>query len=219
MVKRKQERIYSGLLKELKEMESGFTPEKEELKDPAKMAATILTGYISEENSDKQPVPAQREEILVTSPQNGSLYVLYPGLQSLPSPETSPSSRRYVSKRIILLLFAVLIGLAALKTGKPFQDTARVRVNEDLRQAVSRGDLPEVKRLIAKGAEVNAKGKYGSTPLMHASMNGDREVVQELLSKGAEVNAKDNNGQTALMAASDKGQQEVKELLIKAGAK
>jgi hypothetical protein len=34
-------------------------------------------------------------------------------------------------------------------------------VNEDLITASMRGDLPEVKRLLAKGADVNAKKKGG----------------------------------------------------------
>jgi hypothetical protein len=39
---------------------------------------------------------------------------------------------------------------------------AIARVNEDLIKAARRGDLPEVKRLIAKGADVNGKNIYGN---------------------------------------------------------
>ncbi len=67
-------------------------------------------------------------------------------------------------------------------------------VNEDLRAAAKKGDLPKVKSLLAKGAEVNAKDKDALTALMFASMNGHREIVELLLDKGADVNAKDIEG-------------------------
>jgi ankyrin repeat protein len=96
---------------------------------------------------------------------------------------------------------------------------ATAGVNEGLMQAAKHGDLPEVKRLVAKAAEINAKDRDGRTALMLASENGYGEVVQALLAKGADVNSKDNNGATALMLAPRKGHGEVRELLIKAGAK
>jgi len=49
-------------------------------------------------------------------------------------------------------------------------------------KAAFRGDLPEVKRLVAKGAEVNAKANNGETALIAALKNGHPEV-RELLIK------------------------------------
>jgi len=91
-------------------------------------------------------------------------------------------------------------------------------VNEDMIEAARTGDLPVVKGLIDKAADVNAKTNTGVTALMAASQNGHREVVQMLLDKGAAVNIKANDGRTALMAASQNGHREVEELLLKAGA-
>ena len=88
----------------------------------------------------------------------------------------------------------------------------------DLVYAAYYGDLPEVKRLLAAGAEVNAQDKNGITPLMAASLAGHREVVEFLLAKGAEVNAQDKSGKTALMFATRMNHPEVRELLIKAEA-
>jgi ankyrin repeat protein len=101
-------------------------------------------------------------------------------------------------------------------------------INEDLVEAARRGDLPEVKSLLAKGADVNAKIKVGgrlnipkeatTTALKAASFGGHREVVEELLDNGADVNAKDYKGYTALMAACAFNRPEVVQLLLDKGA-
>jgi ankyrin repeat protein len=101
-------------------------------------------------------------------------------------------------------------------------------VNEDLYEASGRGDLPEVKRLLAKGADVNAKIEVGgvrgipkgvkSTALMAASGMGHQEIVQILLEKGADVNARTYAGMTPLMAASGMGHREIVQMLLDKGA-
>jgi hypothetical protein len=58
-------------------------------------------------------------------------------------------------------------------------------VNEDLMQAAERGDLPKVKRLLAKGAKVNAKSNPGDTALMFATEAGHRELRELLIQAGA----------------------------------
>jgi len=60
------------------------------------------------------------------------------------------------------------------------------------------GNVEEVKRLLAAGADVNAMTKDGMTALMLASKNGHSEVVKLLLAAKANVNAKSPNGGNAL---------------------
>ncbi len=43
--------------------------------------------------------------------------------------------------------------------------------------AAGAGHKKIVELLIAKGADVNAKGKYGETPVQFAAFNGDREIA------------------------------------------
>ena len=74
------------------------------------------------------------------------------------------------------------------------------------------GNLPQVKRLVEAGAEVNF---YGWTPLAYAAYNGHLEIVDYLLKHGAEVNAKTQNGSTALFFAARFGHLEVVKLLLK----
>jgi len=64
------------------------------------------------------------------------------------------------------------------------------------------GETDKVKRLLAEGADVNARDREEWTALIHASRNGHAGVVELLLDRGADVDARDNNGGTALIHAS-----------------
>jgi ankyrin repeat protein len=55
--------------------------------------------------------------------------------------------------------------------------------------------------LISKGADVNAKGYDGATPLRVAALFGHTTTAKFLISKGADVNAKTNDGKTPLQCA------------------
>ena len=94
-----------------------------------------------------------------------------------------------------------------------------------LTKAAKKGDLPEVRRLIAEGADINAKDQddyeHGATALILASANGYREIVQLLLDKGANVNAKMSgidDGVTALMEASKGKDVKIVQALLDKGA-
>ncbi|MEG4393940.1 ankyrin repeat domain-containing protein [Microcoleus sp. BROC3] len=72
--------------------------------------------------------------------------------------------------------------------------------------------------LIAKGADVNAKHKYGWTPLHSAAMSDRIKVAQTLIAKGADVNAKDTHGRTPLHFAAAFDGIKVAQTLIAKGA-
>ncbi len=87
----------------------------------------------------------------------------------------------------------------------------------------------DVKKLIDKGANVNATDKDGKTPLMIASENGRKYICKLLIEKNAIINAKTkikseydgkyyNTGPTALMYASQYNHKKICELLIEKGA-
>ena len=65
--------------------------------------------------------------------------------------------------------------------------------------------LEKVKLLLASGANPNATGSGGSTPLIAATHRGDTQIVEALLSAGADVNAQDQEGDTALLQLFDAG--------------
>ncbi len=100
-----------------------------------------------------------------------------------------------------------------------YRTSGNTNGNTPLRFAVRSGNLAEVKILLKKGADVNAKDEtYFMTPLHYATVYGHKEIVELLIEKGADVNAKDENDFTPLHYATVYGHKEIVELLIEKGA-
>ncbi|MEM0459829.1 MAG: ankyrin repeat domain-containing protein [Thermofilaceae archaeon] len=87
-----------------------------------------------------------------------------------------------------------------------------------LHEAARKGDLQLVKKLVVKGADVNAKDLSGWTPLHYAAKEGHLEIVQFLVEKGASVNAEDISGWTPLHEAAYCGHLEIARFLAMRGA-
>ena len=83
--------------------------------------------------------------------------------------------------------------------------------------AASRMNLLEVVQLmLRRGADVNAPGPWGRTPLLFPSEWGHLEVVRWLLEHGADVNAEDkDDGWTSLHLAAQFGYFEIVRTLLK----
>lgn len=62
-----------------------------------------------------------------------------------------------------------------------------------------------VEALLANGADLNSRDRYGSTALSQAAFRGAVEVVKLLLARGADVNASSNEGYTSLHTAISTG--------------
>jgi ankyrin repeat protein len=63
---------------------------------------------------------------------------------------------------------------------------------ERLIEAVTRGDLADVKRVLESHPELlHERDQTGATPLHYAAIEGHRSVVRELVSRGADINATD----------------------------
>jgi ankyrin repeat protein len=88
----------------------------------------------------------------------------------------------------------------------------------DLVAAALAGREPEVRELLAGGADANTKNPAGRPVLVIAGFNGNWRTARALLSAGADVNAVDGGGVTALMAASAFAHLRLVELLVSAGA-
>jgi ankyrin repeat protein len=74
---------------------------------------------------------------------------------------------------------------------------------------------PTASLLLARGADVDARDKYGRTPL-HSATTAD--IADLLLARGADINAKDNRGRTPLHKAAEGGENGKVALLLQRGA-
>src|SRR6516162_981008 len=114
-----------------------------------------------------------------------------------------------VKRRLLMLVFPAICAAAL----------AAQDINEELLEAVRKGDAPSVEVLIAKGANVNASWRYGETPLFFACDPGFTPVVKVLLEHGAEVNIKDTfYGMTPVARAAEKEHFDIVKILLAKGA-
>ena len=91
-------------------------------------------------------------------------------------------------------------------------------MNTALEDAIKRNDVEIVRELLGRGADVNARDRYGQTALMLAAHAGNREVVEILTAHRANLNITAKFGLTALMLSLIAGHAEVARILAKAGA-
>jgi hypothetical protein len=118
--------------------------------------------------------------------------------QSAPSPETKPVE-------------------PVAEAAKAEPTTAKAP-DISIHKAAANGNIEAVKQHIAAGTDVNAKNKFGVTPLNYAAQLGRKEIVELLIAKGADVNAKDDDGTTPLHGAAGDGHKEIAEQLVDKGA-
>jgi ankyrin repeat protein len=96
-------------------------------------------------------------------------------------------------------------------------DTRDERGATPLMHAAAFGNLPTMRLLIEKGADVNARNNANATALIWCAR--DPEKARLLIAKGADVNAQSRQGRTALMVAALRpGNSKIIALLLDKGA-
>ena len=136
---------------------------------------------------------------------------------------------------IIVAVLLVGCGKAQHSTGdKPAERVAEVtqpaasskplsEADSALMDAANKGNIEAVKQHLTGGADVNAKGIGGMTPLHRAAREGHKELAELLITKDAYVNAKSESGlfigETPLDEAIKSKQADVADLLRKHGGK
>jgi ankyrin repeat protein len=83
---------------------------------------------------------------------------------------------------------------------------------------VDDGDADGLRRLLASGAAVDARDRYGQTGIMLAALHGRLEAARVLVEAGADLDHTAKYGLSALMLAAINGRTAVVELLIEARA-
>src|SRR5215469_18875919 len=91
-------------------------------------------------------------------------------------------------------------------------------VTNEWEDAVRRGSIDQLRRLVASGADVDARDGYGQTALMLAAREGYATLVEWLVDHGAALDHTAKYGLSALMLAVIGGHTEVVRILAAAGA-
>lgn len=90
--------------------------------------------------------------------------------------------------------------------------------SQNIFEACEKGELAQVKELVAEGIDLEIMDSKGQTPLHVASRAGKKEVVEFLIEKGSKINAQNTAGETSLFLACDRNKPEVAKILADAGA-
>lgn len=116
-----------------------------------------------------------------------------------------------ISSRVLLFSFFAVL---SLQTTTP----SKQELNDQLYEAVRKGDAAAVTAALDKGADVNAKYRYGMTALFKAAERGHTDVAKILLDRGVDVKVKDTfYGATAMTWALDNKHLGVVKLLLEKG--
>ena len=105
-----------------------------------------------------------------------------------------------MKSKLALVVFCTI----ALIPSQAFPQAKTATLNDQLWEAARAGDAALVTALLDKGADVNAKFRYGTTALFKAAERGHVEVVKVLLARGADAKVRDTfYGATAMTWALD----------------
>jgi len=108
-----------------------------------------------------------------------------------------------------------LAGLLFFQTANP----SKQELNDQLFEAVRKGDVAAAAAALDHGADVNAKFRYGTTALFKAAERGNVEITKLLLDRGADTKVKDTfYGATAMSWAIDGKHVQVVRLLLEKNA-
>lgn len=99
---------------------------------------------------------------------------------------------------MLLLQKIFLFSLLALLVPQATQNSKQ-ELNDQLFEAVRKGDSVGVTAALDKGADVNAKFRYGQTALFKAAERGHTDVAKILLDRGADVKVRDTFYQATAM--------------------
>lgn len=116
-----------------------------------------------------------------------------------------------------MLALAFLCLLPACR-GKESPAESPESSEEAFLKAAEERDLEMVKKYIAAGGKVDARGRYGRTALHLAIMRDHEDIVKLLLDAGADPNVADEKGKTCLHWAVWNTDSTMSEMLIGGGA-
>ena len=125
-------------------------------------------------------------------------------------------------RRLALLVVVVLVGCTAPAPPGPdptgsSPSQAAGRLDGELRDAAWANDVDRARRLIAAGADVNAKDATEQSAYLITTSEGYLELLELTLEAGGDVGSLDSYNGTGLIRAADRGHAAVCGRLVRAG--
>jgi uncharacterized protein len=121
----------------------------------------------------------------------------------------------------VLAVVALLAACAApdLPTPDPAESSpaAQAQLDADLRDAAWANDIDRAGRLIAAGADVNAKDQTEQSAYLITTSEGYLELLELTLEAGGDVGSLDSYNGTGLIRAADRGHAAICGRLVRAG--
>ena len=114
-----------------------------------------------------------------------------------------------------LLAIIMVISLIAVTGCEVLEKAAS---GTDIHKAAFEGNLEVIRQLIKDGSNLNAKDRFGSTPLLIAVTFGKTDVALALIGAGADLNITNNEGSTPLITAAFFCRTEIVQSLLDKGA-
>jgi len=107
-----------------------------------------------------------------------------------PSAAGLSSRKVFAMLRFLVLSFAVMLPSVVQAQTAPSE--SQIEAYDGLHLAAHFGQVDEINRLIAAGADLNARDSYGRTPAHVAAFASHDDVVRALAEAGADMNALEN---------------------------
>jgi len=142
-------------------------------------------------------------------------------------PKRKPKRTAIIRGVMVGVLTGMLVSITACKdtllnaVGKPMINASEVYTDEgviQLANAVQKGDVKQIKALVAQGVDVNARTeKEGYNLLIWAMLNQNKKGLIALLEAGADPAVGDNEGDTILHWAASANDPSYLKLLLDQG--
>ncbi|HWQ90360.1 MAG TPA: ankyrin repeat domain-containing protein [Clostridia bacterium] len=169
-------------------------------------------------NLAHKPKPGYWNTVLHEAVMKGSL----PIVEALLAAGADPNRTDHEGKTPLAIAqekgFTKLVALLHCRTTVQSVKPSEAQSSDDVWRAAREGRLSDLQKLIASGANVNAKMSDRSTPLLLAASAGQTKVVKFLVLLKADVEAAERGGHTPFTAAVVNGHLEMADFLLRHGA-
>ena len=119
---------------------------------------------------------------------------------------------------LVLGFLSVAFAVYGQEEGETEAEAEAAPTVEPLVEAVTTGQLREVRRLLGDGVDTNVATESGTPVITYASLHGLENVAKALIDEQADLNAQNRAGATALMYAAQFQHNGIVDALIEGGA-